>query len=238
MENRKILIDQKTKSILAHYQLDSSEFIRLLDDIAHVGTCIWQRGWAEANAGNLSIRLNDFGSFKDDSTLYLVSKTGSRYRQFGQETLNKFVFIQARGNQYTCLDPASRATSEWAAHLNLHNHFQKLGLDRSVVLHSHPDEVICLSHQAFFADKEAVNRKLKATLPELPLFLDTGIHICGLHHPGSRELAEASVCGLADEKALIWEKHGLLTFGASLDEAFDYMEVVVKAAKILSCLPS
>ncbi|HAN41471.1 MAG TPA: hypothetical protein DCQ12_06125, partial [Candidatus Cloacimonas sp.] len=51
--------------------------------------------------------------------------------------------------------------------------------------------------------------------------------------PGSEALAAASISGLQDEKALIWSKHGLLTFGSTLDAAFDYMEVLVKAAKIL-----
>lgn len=31
---------------------------------------------------------------------------------------------------------------------------------------------------------------------------------------------------------MIWQKHGLLCFGKTLDEAFDYMEIVVKAAEL------
>lgn len=205
---------------------------KLLAKLAGIGTCIWQRGWAEANAGNVSIRLTDYGQ-DDDPVLFLVSKTGSRYRQFGSNTMDNFVLIEVTGDQYRCLDPKTKPTSEWNAHLNLHQHFKKLGLDRRVVLHSHPDEVICLSHQAFIEDKDVLYQELATSLAELPLFLDTGIHVCSLYPPGSEALALASVSGLQHEKALIWSKHGLLTFGATLDEAFDYMEVVVKAAKIL-----
>lgn len=209
------------------------DFDKLLANLAEVGTCIWQRGWAEANAGNVSIRLTDYGEQEDDPVLFLVSKTGTRYRQFGNSTIVNFVLIEVKGDQYRCLDAEAKPTSEWNAHLNLHRHFKKMGLDRRVILHSHPTEVICLSHQDFIEDEEVLYQELAAALPELPLFLDTGIHVCPLYPPGSETLALASVTDLKDEKALIWSKHGLLTFGYCLDEAFDYMEVIVKAAKIL-----
>lgn len=213
----------------------SISFELLLSKLAQVGERIWQRGWAEANAGNVSIRLTDYGSHEDNPILFLVSKTGSRYRQFGKDTMSNLTIIEVRGDSFRCLDPHAKPSSEWCAHLNLHNHFRKNGLKRRVVLHSHPDDVICLAQLPFFEDKVALYNELKDALPELPLFLDTGIHICDLHPPGSDALALASVCGLKDEKALIWKKHGLLTFGASLDEAFDSMEVMVKASKILLC---
>ncbi len=221
---------EKTLSPFIRQDLDLE---KLLAKLAEIGSCIWQRGWAEANAGNVSIRLTDYGTQDDDPVLFLVSKTGSRYRQFGSGTMDNFVLIEVRGDQYRCLDPQSKPTSEWNAHLNLHRHFRQRGLDRRVVLHSHPDEVICLSHQAFIEDKEVLYQELASSLTELPLFLDTGIHVCSPYPPGSEALAAASISGLKAEKALIWSKHGLLTFGSTLDEAFDYMEVLVKAAKIL-----
>lgn len=209
------------------------DFDGLLAKLAEIGSCIWQRGWAEANAGNVSIRLTDYGEQDDDPVLFLVSKTGTRYRQFAQNTLDKLVLIEVRGEQYRCLNAGSKPTSEWNAHLNLHRHFKKLGLDRRVVLHCHPDEIILLSHEAFIEDNEVLYQEMAAALTELPLFLDTGIQICAEYPPGSEALAQTSVLMLKDEKALIWSKHGLLTFGRCLDEAFDYMEVTVKAAKIL-----
>lgn len=205
----------------------------LLVKLAEIGTCIWQRGWAEANAGNVSIRLTDYGVQDDDPVLFLVSKTGTRYRQFAKNTMANLVLIEVRGDQYRCLDAGAKPTSEWNAHLNLHKHFKKLSLDRRVVLHCHPDAVILLSHHTFIEDNEVLYQELASALAELPLFLDTGIQVCAAYPPGSDALAQASVSKLKNEKALIWSKHGLLTFGSTLDEAFDYMEVTVKAAKIL-----
>ncbi len=222
-------LDEKDKP-----QSQDIDLEKLLAKLAEIGTCIWQRGWAEANAGNVSIRLTDYGE-DDDPVLFLVSKTGTRYRQYATNTMDNLTVIEVKGANYRCLAPKAKPTSEWNAHLNLHKHFKKLGLDRRVVLHCHPDEVICLSHQAFIEDTEVLYQEMAAALPELPLFLDTGIHVCGSYPPGSEALAQASITGLTTEKALIWSKHGLLTFGSTLDEAFDYTEVIVKAAKILLC---
>jgi len=92
--------------------------------------------------------------------------------------------------------------------------------------------VIAISHFPIFKDEAAFNADLAEVLPELPLYLREGVCCCPAQAPGSLELAEASVRHLAGRKAMIWEKHGLLCFGESLDEAFDYMEIVVKACEI------
>jgi ribulose-5-phosphate 4-epimerase/fuculose-1-phosphate aldolase len=73
-----------------------------LADLLHLGTLLWQKGWAEANAGNVSLRLphtlqqstwdclkhllsqsqNKTSDNPKDYHWFLVSASGSRYRQY------------------------------------------------------------------------------------------------------------------------------------------------------------
>jgi len=232
----KSIIEGVTKSYLANPQSSADalqakcqEAIRQLSSI---GPLIWQRGWAEANAGNVSMRLTDFGNDPLQAVTYLVSRTGSRYRQFAHDPMKSLLLIEATGSDWRSLIPSVRPSSEWMAHLSLHQLFRHSGRNDRVILHAHPAAVIAISHFPIFKDERAFNADLAEVLPELPLYLREGVCCCPAQAPGSLALAEASVRHLDGRKAMIWEKHGLLCFGESLDEAFDYMEIVVKACEI------
>ena len=79
---------------------------------------------------------------------------------------------------------------------------------------------------------EELNQLMASLLPELPLYLPEGVAICPHQPPGSLQLCQSSQKVLTDQKALIWTGHGLLTFASDLDEALDYMEIIVKAARV------
>lgn len=200
----------------------------LFKQIAEIGSCIWQRGWAEANAGNVSIRLDD----APDAELFLVSRTGSRYRQFAQDPMQSLMLVHATQDGWKALDPQCKPSSEINAHLNIHRHLKSINSPARVILHSHPNPVIAISHHKIFQDEERLNQELAEMLPEFPLFLPKGTSLCELYPPGSEELANASYQCLGERNAIIWKHHGLLCMGHSLDQAFDYMEVIVKACEI------
>ena len=208
----------------------------LISKLSDIGTRIWARGWAEANAGNVSIRLTDYGDDPLAPITYLVSRTGSRYRQIADDPMQSLCLIEAQAEQWHSLSPEAKPTSEWSAHLKLHQLFRAQGNDIRVVLHAHPASVIAISHLPIFQDETLFNLELAEILPELPLYLAKGVCCCPTYPPGSIELAEASASCLGERNAMIWQKHGLLCFGKTLDEAFDYMEIVVKAAELwLTC---
>lgn len=204
----------------------------VLDQLAKIGPLIWQRNWAEANGGNVSIRLGDYPDNFVEPVYYLVSRTGSRYRQFATDPMKSLMIVELHEDGWVGHDPEAGPTSEWNAHIKIHRHLRSRGSAAGVILHAHPNAVIGISHQPVFKDEARLNEVLSSMLPELPLFLPNGISCCGLHAPGSLELALASQCCLQDRNAIIWEKHGLLTIGETLDQAFDYMEVIVKACEI------
>lgn len=219
------------------FSIDNPILKPLLERIASVASLIHSYGWAEANAGNISIdvsRLFALGEEKD-KRLYLVSKTGSRYRQTAKNPKDNFLLIESYKDTDHFHPSDARPTSEWISHRCL----QRMRDEYKVILHTHPAEIIALAQIPHFSQKaDKLNELLPRILPEMPIYLPEGVAIAPLCPPGSKELCDASLNALTNQKALIWEGHGLLTFANDLDEALDYMEIVVKACKVLFLLPS
>lgn len=206
------------------------EYQTLLDEIAETARLIHQYGWAEANAGNISIEVsNRVAQPKADTRYYLVSKTGSRYRQTALNPITNLLLIEV-GKEEIFHPREARPTMEWISHRCLQN---AIG-ENNMVLHTHPAEIIALAKVN--KSQEELNRIFASILPELPLYLPDGFAIAPLHPPGSQALCDASLRCYKGQKVLIWSGHGILSFGKNLDEALDYMEIVVKAAKVFFLL--
>lgn len=203
-----------------------------LSTLAEIAPLIWQRGWAEANAGNVSIRLSEVGKDPNAAIYYLVSRTGTRYRQFASNPMQNMMIIQVQNGEWQAVDESLKPTSEWDAHLAIHQHLIHTKSPAKVVLHSHPNSVIAISHHEICKDVMRLNKELAEMLPELPLYMPKSVSICPHLPPGSQALADASGACLHDTNAIIWLKHGLLCMGETLDQAFDYMEIIDKACDI------
>ncbi len=209
----------------------------LLEELRAAAAQINLRGWAEANAGNVSVNVSEMATklFGGDSQWYLVSRSGSRYRQMARDPLPHLVLVRLNEHGGQHHPPGSAPTSEWGCHLLLQQYFLDKGRPDRVVLHAHPNSIVMLSQMDAYDDEAALNAFLKATLAELELFLPDGIATTPQAHPGSRQLAECSLKAIGNRKALIWKGHGLVCTGRSVDEALDYLEVVEKAATTALC---
>ena len=218
-------------------------FRNLILRISKVAKVIHQQGWAEANAGNISIRISDMLKlFIKQIGLYnsypcqewfLVSRTGSRFRNFSAEPENNLMLIGIDTEEHYFPEDA-KPTSEWLCHRKLHNLNKNTNL--SCILHTHPTEVIALSNTSFFQNckknSQRLNHCFSDALPEIKLFLPKGIAVADYAPPGSSKLAALSYKSIKDKQALIWEKHGLLVLTESPDKALDLTEVINKAAKL------
>jgi len=212
-------------------ELSHPIFRDLVCKISEVAGLIHGYGWAEANAGNLSIEVSELirQNFGSPGRWFIVSRSGSRYRQTALTPHDSLVLVSCLEDHDVYYPPDAKATSEWISHRTL-----QLANDRfNTILHTHPAEIIALAAYDAFRDSQTINRIFADILPELPLYLPEGVAICPHKPPGSIELCNASRISLSDQKALIWTGHGLLTFANCLDDALDYQEIVVKAAKIL-----
>lgn len=201
-----------------------------LKKVAEISRLIHSYGWAEANAGNLSIDITE--TIKQymfsDHKWFLVSRTGSRYRQTALEPRDNMVLIACSETEDNYFPEDAKPTMEWLSHRCLQMSTERF----KIVLHTHPAEIIALSNLPLAQDPIQLNKVLAELLPELPLYLPEGIALAPRAAPGSLELCELSSLALTNQKALIWSGHGLLAFANDLDEALDYLEIITKAAKV------
>lgn len=212
----------------------SSEFRELLYRISRVAEAIFHHGWAEANAGNLSIDITEivkkyYPASVSKDRFFLVSKTGSRFRQMMRCPESGLMIIE--------LDSADKfygandlPTSEWPCHKAMHlankdSHYPCL-------LHSHSTEIIALCNTPLIHDPSMLNATLANLLPELGIYLPKGIAVSEPAPPGSLQLAKCSVSSIDDRQILIWPGHGLLCRARDIDTALDLMEIANKAARI------
>jgi rhamnulose-1-phosphate aldolase len=228
---------------------------QLLPGIRDVAGWLWERAWAEWGAGNISINVTEFVSEITSDTIthndiskvhkkqnhnlsLLMSLSGSRMRQIMKKPENGFCLMHFNEKSASSIIPLAKhqqlpsPTSEFKSHLLIHQTLLKHRPHHKAVLHTHPAEIIALSQIQEFRSQEATNNKLSAILPELSIYLPEGIAFVPYHESGSNELAEASAAVMKDFRVAIWEKHGIIATGSNLEEAFDAIDLVAKAARI------
>jgi len=103
-----------------------------------------------------------------------------------------------------------------------------------VVLHTHPTELIALTHIPEYTEEKALNRALWAIHPEVKIAVPTGVGLVPYTLPSSVALAKLTVASLAAKhRVIIWEKHGVLAVAPDASTALDLIEVTNKAAEII-----
>ena len=151
--------------------------------------------------------------------------------------------ISKKGDSYQVLfeDPESLLipSSELPSHLAIHNLLVELGGSEKAIVHAHVHELVALTMDKAFQDETRLNEVLLKMHTETEFFIPEGIGYVPLKVPGSQDLAKATLRSLKDHKIVVWEKHGCLAIGNDVNEAFDRMDIVAKAAKIyrLTCQP-
>jgi rhamnulose-1-phosphate aldolase len=134
--------------------------------------------------------------------------------------------------QTICVDTSVRPSSEAPSHLAIHELLRQRGSGLTSVIHTHPDRLIALSHMPEFTNQSALNRLLWSMHPETSIVVPQGIGVVPYEVPGSEMLARATVKALAEHRIVLWEKHGVVAVGTDLDEAFDLVDTMDKAASI------
>ena len=232
-----------------------AEVSEILKDVSRIAGYLWNREWAERNAGNISIDISEYAgsinaardieffpfSFPQeaaDSTLF-VTGTGCYLRDLVDriDEAACILKINAEASGYHILWGGKsgnfRPTSELITHVSIHCYNRINCPAHRAVLHAHPLELIVLSHHPIFKDEEKFNHSLWKMCPETRVFVPKGIHCAPYRLTGSPDLAKVTVDGLKKRDILLWEKHGALATGETLEKAFDYLDVANKGAKML-----
>lgn len=229
-----------------------------IDEVKEIAGYLWERGWAERNGGNISLRLTEWNSeMKSDlipianipenlaNTILYISGTGCRMRDLARNPFQygAVIKISKDATGYNFLecgqgDTNIKPTMELGSHLELQSNMLNDNLGYRAVLHTHPIELICLTHNPEFArDPKRLRTMLWSTMPESRVFIPRGVELTKYAIPGGTELSKITGNGLQNYDVILWEKHGALAAGRNIVEAFDFIDVANKSATIiLKCM--
>ena len=230
------------------------ELEREIQKVAEVAGYLWQKGWAERNGGNITVNVTEFVDdelralpalsepLQIGTTLphlrgcYFYCKgTGKRMRDLARWPMQNGSIIRILDDcaSYVIIaDEPVRPTSELPSHLSIHDYLISTGSTYKASLHTHPIELVAMSHSKAFLGKDVLTRLLWSMIPETLAFAPLGLGIVPYTLPGSVELANATLEQIKDYDVVLWEKHGTLAVGTDIMDAFDQTDVLNKAATI------
>ena len=214
---------------------------------------LWLKGWAERNAGNLSVRLLSEEVDKDSrregpwrpletaipelgGEHFLFTDTGSHMRLLELDPLRNTSVIELDSNG-ECFrvvggDADSCPTSETMPHLRAHNARKRVSgsADRAVI-HTHPPNLIALTY-ALALDTASLTRLLWEMHTECIVVFPMGCGFAEWRLPGSEDLARATERIMERRSLVLWQYHGIVAASPDLDAAFGLIETAEKAAEI------
>jgi rhamnulose-1-phosphate aldolase len=214
------------------------------------------KGWAEASSGNMSLRMASVpeaisGLAPDRRRIhdtdvdmagligdyFLVTASGSRMREIASEPEKGLCLIKIIDERrFWLIEGSEKLSSEWPTHAGLHVLFKETRDGGRAVVHCHPLSLIALSH--IFDDENDMNERIFRLQHETRLFVPDMLGLIPYAVTGSKSLARASREKLRKFRLALWDKHGVIACGKSLNEALDRIEVVEKAAAIYLQLKS
>ncbi len=225
-----------------------------INKVAEVAGYLWQKGWAERNGGNITINVTEL---VDEEIRNLPAM--SEPQQIGTVLPNlKGGYFYCKGTNMRMRDLARwpmengslvrilddcaryeivadlpvRPTSELPAHLSMHNYLIGKGSTYKAALHTHPIELVAMSHHKPFLEKDVLSHMLWSMIPETKAFCPRGLGIIPYELPSSLKLAEATIKELNEYDVVLWEKHGVCAVGEDIMDAFDQVDVLTKSAQI------
>ena len=238
----------------------NKEIAKIVSDISDLGKYLWEKGWAERNAGNISVNITEhltdelrryltkYPSVGFDletrypgigGCFFIVTGTGKRMRDLGSDPERNIIMLRIndKGTRYHILSQGVRdsvilPTSEFPTHLTIHEHFALTGSRERAVLHTHPNELISITQISQYCEEQKLNRLLWGMHPETIVIVPEGAGFLPYQLPGTREIAMATLQKFENHKVVIWEKHGSLAIGKDVFEAFDLIDTLAKSARI------
>lgn len=220
----------------------------LYGEIARTATHLASMGWAEANAGNISILLPPGMEVLEGKTLseklprrveglagrsILVTVSGSRFRNAALGPRKSIVPVKVSldGASMERPDGSPPPTSELGTHLLVHALAPRRGRESAALVHTHSTSMLALSSCEL--PSELLEDAIRRAHPEISILLPRGVRLLEMMAPGSWELGAATAELFEQADCVVWRKHGILGFGPDVDSACDAVEVVEKAARIL-----
>ena len=225
-----------------------------VEKVAEVAGYLWEKGWAERNGGNITVNITDvvddeIKALPAISEVYSIGitlphlkgcyfyckGTNMRMRDLARRPMENGSIIRILEDcaSYVIIaDNAVKPTSELPSHLSVHNYLISKGSPYKASVHTHPIELVAMSHNPKYLEKDVATKLLWSMIPETKAFCPRGLGIVPYTLPGSVELADATIAELADYDVVMWEKHGVFAVDVDVMQAFDQIDVLNKSALI------
>ncbi|AIZ56986.1 L-fuculose phosphate aldolase [Candidatus Methanoplasma termitum] len=171
--------------------------------LAEICKLLYDRNLTVSAGGNMSLRLNE----KE----FIITPTG---RNKGMLRPDEMVLMNIGGKVLSDGKPSIERT--------FHIAFYKANPDTNSVIHCHP--LYCTS----LAVK---GEKIRSSLTPEGVLLLGDVPLVGYFTPGSKKLADA-VAENTSCKAILMARHGAITQGRTIEEAFNRMEELEFQAKL------
>ncbi len=213
------------------------------------------KGWAERNAGNISVRLTEMEAAEfelDASTdwislenpvpnlakeVFYVTGTGKYLRNvpLSASANGGLLILDETGSRYRKVwgyENGANPTSELSAHLQAHGVRKTVsGGKDHVVLHTHPTNLVALTY-AMQLDTKIMTRLLWEMHAECIVVFPEGVGYLPWMMAGSETIAGHTADMFKDRSMVVWEYHGIFASGEDLDEAFGLIDTAEKATGI------
>lgn len=225
-----------------------------VNNVAEVAGYLWQKGWAERNGGNITINVTEYVDDEIRSmpaisepksfgftlpalkgSYFYCKGTGKRMRDLARKPMDNGSIIRICDDCSTYVIIADNPvvpTSEVASHLLVHAWAIENGCVKKAIVHTHPIDLVAMTHNKRFLEKDVLTYLLWSMIPETKAFCPRGVGIIPYKMPSSVELAQATLAELDDYDVVLWEKHGAFAVGTDVMDAFDQIDVCSKAAQI------
>lgn len=228
---------------------------KIVEEICDTSANMYRLGWDERNGGNISVLADE-----EDVREYLSEPAEIRRLELPlkfPELAGKYFVVTGTGRYFKNIKKAPEEnlglikisedgtygsllwgyknggtfTSEIAMHLSAHLQRLKSGDNQHVVIHSHPANLVAMTHIHSWDEKE-FTLTLWNMITECIVIFPEGVAVLPWMISSSSDIGIASSEKFRDYKILVWALHGIIATGTSLDEAFGLVETVEKAAEI------
>lgn len=231
-----------------------------IEKVAEVAGYLWQKGWAERNGGNITVNVTEHADEairalpaiserypigtelpRLKGCYFFCKGTNRRMRDLARRPMENGAVIRILddGASYEIIaDAPVKPTSELASHLAMHEQMIATGNGYKAALHTHPIDLVAMTHNPAFLAKDVLTKLLWSMIPETRAFCPKGLGIVPYEMPSSVKLARATVEALKDYDVVMWEKHGVFAVENDVMSAFDQIDVLNKSANIYMCARS
>src|SRR5688572_3519947 len=179
---------------------------KIKQDICEIGRRLYNKGFAAANDGNISIRVGENEVLCSPT---MICK--------GFMTPDDICAVDLDGKQ---IGGTRKRTSEILLHLTIMKHRP----DVKAVVHCHPPHAT-----AFAVAREPIPQ---CVLPEIEVFMGE-VPLAPYETPGGNAFANTVVPFLNKTNTIILTNHGTVSFGATLEEAYWKTEILDAYCRIL-----